>query len=263
MPFRRALPTAFSEPRLVVDVGNTRIKWGLCDATSVAKSASLPPDEPAAWQKQLKAWRLKGLLAWAVSGVHPQRRDRLADWLRDRGDSLVVIDSPKQLPLRVALQHPGRVGIDRLLDAVAVNKRRPPNTPAIIIDAGSAVTVDYVDQRGVFRGGTILPGLRLMAAALHDYTALLPLVEVDTAVKVPATSTVEAVKAGTYYAVLGGIRMVIESLIEGQLKDRPFRMFLSGGDAPLLHRHILSSAVVWPSMTLEGLRAVAWPAENE
>ena len=164
-----SLPT----PRLVVDIGNTRIKWGLCDAAAVVKSASLPPDEPTAWRKQLAKWRLTGPLLWAVSGVHPQRRDYLADWLRQRGDTVTMVISPKDLPLEVKLRHPGRVGIDRLLNAVAVNSRRPRQTSAIIIDAGSAITVDYVDQHGVFRGGAILPGLRLMAKSLHDYTGAI------------------------------------------------------------------------------------------
>ena len=88
-----------------------------------------------------------------------------------------VLQYAGELPLRVELEKPDHVGIDRLLDAVAVNSRRAPGVPAVIIDAGSAVTVDLVDGAGAFRGGAILPGLRLMAKSLHDYTALLPLIE--------------------------------------------------------------------------------------
>jgi len=248
--------------RLVVDVGNTRIKWGLCDATAVVASASLTPDDPAAWQQQLDAWRLTGPLAWAVSGVHPQRRDRLADWLRQRGDTVHLVTSPKQLPLQVDLPHPEKVGIDRLFNAVAVNTRRRPNTGAVIVDAGSAVTVDYLDQRGVFRGGAILPGPRLMAKALHDYTALLPLVEVDANIEVPAASTGEAMKAGIFCAVQGGIRVLITRLCSETPDSRP-GIFLCGGDAPLLGRDLVPNVGEWPLMTLEGLRIAAWPASGE
>ena len=64
---------------IVVDVGNSRIKWGRCAAGSIAASASLPPDDPTAWQQQLDAWQIAGPLSWLVSGVQPQRRDRLIE----------------------------------------------------------------------------------------------------------------------------------------------------------------------------------------
>ena len=82
------------------------------------------------------------------------------------------------MPLEVELEHPDKVGIDRLLNAVAANRRRQEHVAAILVDAGSAVTVDYLDGNGVFRGGAIFPGFRLMARALHDYTALLPIVDI-------------------------------------------------------------------------------------
>src|SRR5262249_4773991 len=148
---------------------------------------------------------------WVVSGVHPGRRDQLADWLRARGDTVHRVTSAAQLPLRVALAHPDRAGIDRLLDAVAVNTWRRPGTPAVVVDAGSAVPVDSLDPEGVFRGGAILPGLRLMAESLHAHTALLPLVEVRYDTRAPGTTTVEAVQAGIVAAVVGAIEQLIET----------------------------------------------------
>ena len=93
------------------------------------------------------------------------------------------------------------------------NSRRRPDTPAVIVDAGSAVTVDYVDERGVFRGGAILPGLRLMAQALHDYTALLPVVTIDGEAAMPGATTTEAIKAGVFAAVLGGVERLVFHLV--------------------------------------------------
>jgi type III pantothenate kinase len=256
MPSRRA-------PHLVVDVGNTRMKWGLCDATAIVDFAALAPDDPTAWQQQLDAWRLTGPLMCAVCGVHPQRRDQLADWLRQRGDVVRLFNSHRQLPLEVALRQPGKVGIDRLLNAVAVNTRRAEAAPAIIVDAGSAVTVDYVDELGVFCGGAILPGLGLMARALHDYTALLPLIEVDANVKLPGTSTIQAMKAGIFCTAVGGIGEVIKRLGEHQPKPNEMQVFVGGGDGAQLAPHLRRPASLWPRMTLEGLRIAAWPAEGK
>jgi type III pantothenate kinase len=247
-------PIVLRSNRLVVDVGNSRIKWGLCDDKAVVQSASLSPDDRLAWEQQLEAWQLTGPLAWALSGVHPQRRDNLAEWLRQRGDAVHLITSAAQLPLEVGVPEPDKVGIDRLLNAVAVNTRRPPGAAAIIIDAGSAVTVDYVDQHGVFVGGAIMPGFRLMSQALHDHTALLPLIEVSGEMPMPANNTIDAMKSGIFAAEAGGIRQLVD-----RLRAKPpgaVQVFLGGGDAEVLHKELESECTFWPLMTLEGLRMV-------
>jgi type III pantothenate kinase len=242
-------------PAVVVDVGNSRIKWGRCSTAGVTEAVSLPPDEPGAWLRQIEAWRLPRPAGWAVSGVHPERRDALIEWLRARGDSAVLVDDPNDLPLRVLLERPDHVGVDRLLDAVAANSRRRPGAPAVIVDAGSAVTVDYVDEDGAFRGGVIFPGTRLMARSLHDYTALLPVVELKHPIPaLPATATRPAMEAGIFWAVVGGVEAVIAQYARGT-GQRP-DLFLTGGDGALLHP-ALPQAQHWPTMTLEGTRLTA------
>ncbi|MFL5339419.1 MAG: type III pantothenate kinase, partial [Gemmataceae bacterium] len=148
---------------LVADVGNTRIKWGRCDTGRVADSAALAPDDPDAWRAQLAAWKLDGPLSWTLAGVHPSRRDRLADWACRRGDQVRVIDKYTQLPLKMNVEAPEQVGIDRLLNVLAAKNLVPPGTPAVVIDAGSAITANLLDETGAFAGGAIFPGLRLMA----------------------------------------------------------------------------------------------------
>jgi type III pantothenate kinase len=234
---------------VVVDVGNTRIKWGLCRADTVTEVAALPPDDPAAWQRQFDAWRLGAAQTWVVSGVHPVRRDTFIAWLGQHRAGVRRLDTFDALPLVVEVDQPDKVGIDRLLNAVAANRRRPAETAAVLVDAGSAVTVDYVDRAGAFRGGAIFPGLRLMAQALHDYTALLPLVEVRTPTSPPGTSTIQAIEAGVYHAVLGGVERLIKEL---QQTERA-AVYLTGGDAPLLAERFVGPYTLWPEMTLAGI----------
>jgi type III pantothenate kinase len=247
---------------IVVDVGNSRIKWGLVAADGLVQLASLPSDDPQTWQRQLAAWHLTGPLSWALSGVQPQRRDQLAGWIRERGDTVRTLEHARQLPLRVEVEQPDKVGIDRLLNALAANLRvRRDQKPrhgriAIIVDAGSAVTVDLVDEAGAFRGGAILPGLRLMAHALHDHTALLPLIEIqDPSPPVLGTSTIAAMESGVYYGVAGAINTLV-TLLAARSAAEP-AVYLTGGDAVLLQEAVDQRAVLWPEMTLEGVRIAA------
>jgi type III pantothenate kinase len=244
-------------PHVVADIGNTRVKWGRCSPDAVTETASLPPDDFAAWQEEFDAWQIARGSRWVLAGVHPVRRDRLADWLGQRGQLVRVVTDPGELPLRTLLAQPEKAGIDRLLDAVAANRRRPRDRGAVIVDAGSAVTVDRIDEAGAFAGGAILPGFRLMAKALHGYTALLPQIEPPRDVPpLPATATVAAMEAGVFWAVAGAAEAMIRRY--RAQSPSPIEVFLTGGDGPLLHR-VLPDAQLWPTMTLEGLR---WTAET-
>lgn len=243
------------KPVAVADVGNSRIKWGRCDADGVRDVRSLPPDDVVAWESQLRSWALPPQCQWIVTGVHPVRRERLADWLRQNGQRVIVLDDPQYLPLRVLLPRPEHAGIDRLLDAVAANSRRSADVAAAIIDAGSAVTVDLLDQEGAFVGGAILPGLRLMAQSLHDHTALLPIVDPPSQPPIgPGTDTRSAIELGIFWSVVGGIEAIVRQY---RLHcDSPVELFLTGGDGFLLHS-VLPEIPLWPEMTLEGIRLSA------
>jgi type III pantothenate kinase len=249
-------------PCVVVDVGNSRIKWGLCDTGGIRATCSLPPDDPDAWRWQLILWTdaRSSLLtasrkAWVVAGVHPPRREQFVEWLRECGQGVRLLDDPNDLPLRVLVARPDHVGVDRLLDAVAANSRRTTGMPAVVVDAGSAITVDLLDGSGAFAGGAILPGMRLMTKALHDYTALLPLIpSPEKRPAIPGTSTPSAMELGIFWAAVGGIQALLR---EYRLHcGSNVEVFLTGGDAPLLHA-ALPEAQLWPEMTLEGIRLSA------
>jgi type III pantothenate kinase len=258
-------------PHLVADIGNSRIKWGLRDRGSpvIIRSVALP-DDPVAWDEQLAAWQANrplaneaGPLTWVVASVQPRRADRFREWLTGQGHRVVQLEKASQLPLHVEVEKPDHVGIDRLLDAVAARSMLGPGQGAILIDAGSAVTVDWLDEEHAFRGGIIYPGIRLMAESLHHYTALLPLVRVEAPLPpLPGTSTTRAMQLGIFLAVSGAIREAVRRLAEG--RKEPPRLFFTGGDAPLLIREMQlenpeglqppwAHAVHYPNQTLEGI----------
>lgn len=244
------------KPAIVVDVGNSRIKWGRCARGLIVESASLPTDDPAAWASQRLRWAIQEPISWAIAGVHPEHRDALTDWIHRQGDTVQIIANCRELPLDIQVDQPERVGIDRLLNAVAARSRLEGQGPAIIVDAGTAITVDYLDEEGAFRGGAIMPGLRLMTQSLHDRTALLPLIPLpDATPTLPGTSTEKAISAGVFWAVVGGIRALLD---ETQAQSQSTaEIFLTGGDASLLCPLLGRKVLFWPTMTLEGIRISA------
>jgi type III pantothenate kinase len=253
------------KPDVVVDVGNTRIKWGLRDpaAPRILRTASLP-DDPATWLTQRDEWHRAALLpahaSWVVASVQPHRAERLRRWVEGQGDRVEQLEFASQLPLAVGLEKPDHVGIDRLLNAVVAKPLLAPGQPAILVDAGSAVTVDWLDETHTFRGGAIFPGLRLMAEALHRYTALLPRVTVSVPVpEMPGPATIPAMQAGVFWAVVGGIDRAARRLC--RLTAAEPKLFLTGGDGTFLldalrpHGEPLSclEPTLWPEQTLEGI----------
>lgn len=242
---------------VVVDVGNSAAKWGRCSDNRIAAVARLP-FELDAWERQATLWKLPLAARWAVAGANPLRRDELVDWLRARGSIVRVIADPREVPVFVALPHPDRVGIDRLFDAAAAQGRAEREVSKIVVDAGTAVTVDWVDEQGFFRGGSIFPGLGLMSRALREHTALLPMVESHWAnPPLPGRNTEEAIKTGVFWATAGGIKALVR-LLRAQARE-PGRcvVYLTGGDAATLAPVMDSDVILWPEMTLEGIRIAA------
>jgi type III pantothenate kinase len=194
-----------------------------------------------------------------LAGVNPKPLENLLGFLKEADQSVQVLSGYKDVPIDLDVLEPSGVGIDRLLNALAVSSRRKAKAASVIVGVGSAVTVDVLDESGVFRGGAILPGLRLMAKALHDYTAKLPLVEVrDPKTSLPGRSTTEAMVLGIHNAVVGGIALLVHRYRAGfGIGD----LWLSGGDGPIIVESLLQQLRYsglevshWPEMTLEGIR---------
>ena len=215
-------------PDVVVDVGNSRVKYavmshgrfgGIDGSTEeIAKDAVL---FNSVYGKDRR-------VHWLVAGVNPKRQAETVAWALSRGDDVTEVTSHLQLPIKVDVEFPEKVGIDRLLGAVAANRLRTPGHAAITVDVGTAMTINLIDSAGVFRGGAILPGPRLMAQSLHDGTANLPRVETEfTESSFPGRSSEVAISVGIQFALSGAVRAAVQSITAGG--DDP-EVFLTGGD---------------------------------
>jgi type III pantothenate kinase len=248
-------------PDVVVDIGNTRLKWGVCRGGRVTDVLRLPLDEPAAWDAALAKLPPPQAFArqWAVASVNPPALHRFGVWAYPHGGT-VAFETHADLPIKLNVDEPNAVGLDRLCGAVAAKAMVPAGTPAITVDVGTAVTVNLIDADGVFQGGAIFPGPRLMARSLHEHTAKLPLVELTGPATdaQPAKSTAAAIRQGIENALIGGVHGAV-SLFSGECPVPPW-LFITGGGAHLLAgyraNHMPEQRVV-PALNLEGIRIAA------
>jgi type III pantothenate kinase len=242
-------------PDVVVDIGNSRMKWGRVTGGAVAEMVSLSLTDEREWDGQRAEWSLGDATRWAVAGVNPGAQKRFESWA---GADVFVISSYRQLPVTVAVDRPELVGIDRLLNAVAAKS----STPVIIVSVGTAVTIDLVGGTGTFFGGAILPGPRLMAKSLTQNTAALPeIVLTEPASALPGQNTVEAIKTGVFWAVMSAINglrasFAFEPRLEvGGTSQLP--VVLTGGDHGLFVEDMKPPFRAVPTLTLEGIRIVS------
>ena len=252
--------------RLAIDAGNTRIKLGLFAWSNASPRGELPrcveravvlSHEPIPWEL-LAQWQ-SATGRWqpaVIAGSNPHDVERvLADWPSSLGSAPHVVANTDDFPLPIRVDEPRRVGIDRLLNAVAVNELRCAGHPAVIVDSGTATTVDVVSSDGAFAGGAILPGLALSAKALHEYTALLPLVSVlELGQATPESlgrNTRAAIRSGLFWGQLGAVKELIE-----RQAGAAAEVFVTGGGGALLAAH-LPHARFESHLPLQGLVLVA------
>jgi len=260
-----------ARPTLVaVDIGNARIKLGRFEGPSPADAGNALPrpdstrtiDGRAPDFNPLADWlaEMPGAgVAWWIASVNRPATTGLLDWLNDhRPDDAARLLTSSDLPLRVEGPRADMVGVDRLLDAVAVNALRSADRPAVVVDVGTAITVDLVDARGVFGGGAILPGIAMSARAMHEFTDLLPMIDMSELRRPPPAvgrSTEEAMRAGLFWMVVGTIRELAGRMAADE--ERSPEVFVSGGAGVAVAELLGADARHVPHLTLGGIALAA------
>ncbi len=222
-------------------VGNTSVRWRVLRADAFVEPGVASVGAPLA--APLRA--LAECHDLWVCSVNPPELARIRAELQV---PCTVFGEDRPIPIENRTRAPERVGADRLLAALGAWRRAGA---AIVVDAGTAITVDLVADGPVFEGGAILPGPALCAEALHRRTALLPRVTIERA---PGSAlgldTEEAIRAGVYFGAAGAIRLLVEKLRAGR---EAAAVLVTGGAAPLLmpalpEHWVLDAALVFRGM---------------
>ncbi len=259
-------PGAF--PLIAVDIGNSRVKCGRFDASPSSGALELPePTDFATIDPAAGSWdeldRLcgnapAGAFSWWIASVQRQTTSLFVDQLRERGASRIALVSSQVLPLEIRLPRPDMVGVDRLLGAVAASHLRGAGQGAVVVHVGTAITVNLVSATGAFLGGAILPGITMSARAMHQFTDLLPLIDMQSLSEPPPAvgdATLAAMTSGLYWGAVGGIKQLIE-LYAAQVGGDPL-ILLTGGAAPSVAKLLPGHARYEPHLVLAGIALAA------
>jgi type III pantothenate kinase len=217
---------AYHQPVIVaVDVGNSALKLAIVDGADVLDRTSLPtagadPAMVAARIERLQRERRARPTVLALASVVEGWTGRLVRIARELGMDPLVADAAS-IPIVVGTAQPERTGPDRIIAAWAAMVLR--GAPVLVVDLGTATTVDAVDRDGVFRGGAIMPGLELSLRALASGTDRLPDVRLAEPAWALGDDTSSAMLSGVVLGQLGAIRELATRMrLELDEDDAPF-----------------------------------------
>lgn len=242
-------------PLILVSVGNSRIKFVLARGIALEESRAVPSGQAREGADQIRAMLEESPDASVViASVNTPAADELEEALLSSETEVYRVGRDLEIPLPIALDDPSTVGQDRLLNALGAF--RTARQACVVIDVGTAVTVDFVDGEGTFQGGTISPGPRMMLEALHEFTAALPDIAYttpDPARGVFGKDTAHAMLLGVRAGVQGLVHLLVERYAEA-FGAYP-RVIATGGDAGSLFDGDEIVETVVPDLQLMGLAA--------
>ena len=233
---------------LIIDIGNTASKIAIFEQGEIKemiRCSNQSLEELVALCRQYPIQ--KGILSSVVS-INETIRQQL---------SLLpfpVLEFTYQtpIPIRNLYQTPQTLGVDRLAAVVAAYYQKP-NCPALVIDAGTCITYDFLDEHGQYWGGNISPGMEMRFKALHSFTDKLPYVAVSGETPLYGNSTETAIRAG----VIRGIEHEICGYIQQLQKNYPsLLVFLTGGNEFSFDTNLKSGIFADGFLVLKGLNRI-------
>ena len=258
---------------LAIDIGNTRVGFNVFTAAKAQDPAlrlsheklesELDSTLRSLWAKTIAETESNDddESAVVIASVVPAVTERISRaLLAATSRKPLLVGQDLVIPIKTMLRDESTVGHDRLLAAMAAYVN--VETACVMIHLGTALVVDCVDDEGVFRGGAILPGLKMAARALHEHTAQLP----DTSLTPPADDvmfgryTQEAINLGLYIGMRGAVRELIERYATA-IGHWP-HVAATGGDAQAVlgDSDLVQSFV--PDLVLQGV-ALTWEHSRE
>ncbi len=234
---------------LVIDIGNTRTKAAVFNDAEMIEDYS--HDGSAIDLARMVMDKYPGIQHAIVSSVN-EPDPVFITFISKKVKKLIEVDSTTPVPIKNLYQTPGTLGKDRLAALVGAYTIFPDSN-VLIIDAGSAITYDFLGSNKEYTGGNISPGLEMRFKALNQYTRRLPKVHSKEIFPVMGFDTESAIVSG----VTSGIIFEMESYIRiFSRKYKDLKIILAGGDANFFVKKLKRTIFVVPNLILIGLNHI-------
>ncbi|WP_299553828.1 type III pantothenate kinase [Seonamhaeicola sp.] len=241
---------------LIIDVGNSYIKLAVFSNNTLKHRAIVNHDQlietVVALKEQFNSLK-KGIIS-SVGKLNDKQLAEIKGLLE-----LSILDSNTRLPFKNRYETPETLGVDRMA-LVSASVRQFSKENVLIIDAGTCITYDFINNKNDYLGGAISPGLRMRYRSLNNLTANLPLLDTEMPNDITGVSTKESIHSGVVHGILNEIDGVIETY---KLKYSDLTVILTGGDANFLSKQLKSSIFANSNFLLEGLNFILQFNSNE
>jgi len=234
---------------LCIDIGNTSIKVAVFSGSEIIGRKRLTNLGPGEIKKLRAAYPLINNVI--LCSVRPDNPGLLED-LRNNFPDIIVFDHSTPVPVQNLYESKETLGKDRLAAVTGANNIYPGRA-VLVIDAGTAITYDLIDESGRYLGGNISPGILLRFRALHEFTGKLPLIVPRSDVPLVATSTEDAIASGVMNGIIFEMEM-FASRISGLFGD--LVIILTGGDTKYFDKKLKSTIFADPDLILKGLNRI-------
>ncbi|MDZ7737555.1 MAG: type III pantothenate kinase [Bacteroidales bacterium] len=233
---------------LAIDIGNSSCKTGVYSADKKEYISSSGTDDTTELENIISRFPVKRAM---ISSVHKDD-PRFVQVLVKAGIEAHLLSHNTPLPFYLRYDSPETLGSDRIAAvAAAHNMFRGANV--LVIDAGTAVTIDLLGSDNVYLGGNISPGLQMRFRSLHDYTARLPLVSKSDSFGNLGLNTEESIRSGVQSGLIFEINDYIRTL-KNDYKD--LKIIFTGGDGEFLAANTDSSHELIPDLVIDGLNYI-------
>ena len=233
---------------LVIDIGNTQVKVAVFDKTILLFKDQFQQSELLSGILDItEQYDIKNSIVSHVADLDQSVLKKIRSLV-----DLTELNHETAIPFLNNYLTPKTLGVDRLA-LVAGASNQFPRQNVLIIDAGSCITFDFLDEMNTYSGGSISTGIEMRYKAVNHYTANLPLLKRMETIPVLGDSTENAIHQG----ILNGVIQEIEGVISQYLtKNQKLTVVLTGGDTIFLAQNLKSSIFATPNFLLEGLNSI-------
>jgi type III pantothenate kinase len=232
---------------IVCDLGNTLCKLAIFEESNIIVRSQFENLSETQLKEFMAQYKLDGSIISSVINQDSFINDRLS-----KEKKFINLSKNTKLPIVINYKTPETLGNDRIANAVAANSLFP-DADVLVIDCGTCIKYDFVNERNIYQGGAISPGLKMRYKALHEYTQKLPLIEDGENFSLIGKSTVESITSG----VMNGMISEMEGFINRYYNNyKNLTVILTGGDLTYFEKAFKKPIFAHSFLTLLGLNEI-------